>query len=326
MQQLPEGKSHTIITSEPEPPFLDELAAKWGHKWGAADEVSTLRTVLMRKPNPGLRNVRADAWNEEAGALIDPDKNWSWLRREPPDWERLLEQHANFRATLEGEGIEVVLAPDLDKRRTKSTYTRDPLVTIPGGAIILRLAPHMRRGEEQSITATVAQRGVPILGTLVGTATAEGGSFVKLRPNLAAYGTSIRCNVEGFNQLARHLEMHGIELIEVPLAGYRIHLDGALLMVDHDLAMVNTNHLPYTFLTKLWDLGIETFDPHPDERWAINSLVISPRRLIMGHNLPRTAELMNKRFGAEIIPLQYDEIAWNGGSFHCSTMELMRDW
>jgi hypothetical protein len=31
--------------------------------------------------------------------------------------------------------------------------------------------------------------------------------------------------------------------------------------------------------------------------------LIGPRRLIMGHNLPRTAEMMNSKFGAEVIPV-----------------------
>src|ERR687897_2943807 len=118
-------------------------------------------------------------------------------------------------------------------------YTRDPLVTVPGGAIIGRLAPRMRRGEEQSMSRAVASLGMPILRTITGTGLLEGGSFAKLTPRVAAFGTSIRCNDEGARQLAEVLGPLGIELLVVPLSGFSIHLDGHLAMVDRDKALVD---------------------------------------------------------------------------------------
>ena len=72
---------------------------------------------------------------------------------------------------------------------------------------------------------------MPILRTIPGTGLVEGGSFVKLRPGVAAYGTSIRCNDEGARQLREVLDELGIELIVVPMVGWSIHLDGHLGMV-----------------------------------------------------------------------------------------------
>jgi N-dimethylarginine dimethylaminohydrolase len=318
---------HHILGPEPEPGFLDagELTSNWGAKWGAADEVGTLRTVLMRRPNAGLANITADAWNDDIGALIDPDKTWYWFDREAPDLELLHSQYDGFVGTLEKEGVEVVFAPDLDETFTKSIYTRDPLITVPGGAVVLRLAPRMRRGEEQSITRTVAETGLPILGTLTGTALAEGGSFVKLRPDLALFGTSVRCNKQGFAQIRRIVESVDMEVIEVPLPGYLIHLDGVLTMLDDDLALINSTNLPFETIQLLASLDIETIDVPVGEEWAVNSLVIGRRRVIVADHLVRTAELLSSR-GIEVLPVAYSEIAKNGGSLHCSTMELRRDW
>lgn len=319
---------HETLGPEPEPEFLDkgELLQHWGQLWGAADEVGQLRTVLMRRPSQGLKRVDASRWNETLGACVAADLTWYWFDREEPDWDRIVAQHENYAAALRREGVEVVFAPDLPDTFTKSVYTRDPLITVPGGAVILRLAPRMRRGEEQSITQTVANTGLPILGTLTGTATAEGGSFVKLRRNLAAFGTSIRCNREGYRQIRMLLETMDIDVIEVPLPGYLIHIDGALVMLDHDLALIESAQLPYEFISTLHRQGIETVEVPRGEEWAVNSLTVAPRRVIVGAHLKRTSDLLDTRHGVEVIPVEYDEIQKNGGSLHCSTMELRRDW
>ena len=73
-------------------------------------------------------------------------------------------------------------AAPLGSAFTKAMYVRDPLITVPGGAVIGRMAVRMRRGEEADVTRVVAAAGLPILATMTGTATMEGGSFAKLRP------------------------------------------------------------------------------------------------------------------------------------------------
>src|SRR5581483_3702004 len=97
-------------------------------------------------------------------------------------------------------------------------------------------------------------------GTIAGTGTIEGGSFTKLRPGLAALGTSVRCNEEGAAQLATLLRLHDIELIPVQLPGFSIHIDGHLAMVDVDRALVDPAGLPYTFMEQLKRRGIELIE------------------------------------------------------------------
>jgi N-dimethylarginine dimethylaminohydrolase len=304
--------------------FLEEVAGVWGEPWGAWDEVGVLRRVLVRAPGPELELIRREAWSEEDGALVDPDGRWYWTSREPPRLELVASQHAGLVETLRGEGIEVVELPPMGGGFVKSMYVRDPLITVPGGAVILRMGVAMRRGEEPEITRRVAALGIPILATLVGSATAEGGSFVKLGHGQAAFGISIRCNPEGARQLQDVLARIGIELIVVPLPGYTIHLDLHLAMLDVDKALVNPAGLPYTFLQNLDALGIETIAAHPDEPWGINALCLRPGRVLMAAGAPRTVERLQAR-GIEVLTTPYDEIHHNGGGVHCSTMELIRD-
>ena len=72
------------------------------------------------------------------------------------------------------------------------------------------------------------------------------------------------------------------------------------------------------------ELGIEPIWCHPDELWAINSLALSPGRVLMCDRYPYTAELLERR-GVEVVRIPYDEIQKNGGGIHCSTMELIRE-
>lgn len=327
-KEIADGRFHQLMGPEPSPGFLElgELEASWGRRWGAADEVGRLRSVLMRRPSAGLEAITADAYDPDLDAYVDPERRWYWTGHDLPDLDLVQEQFDGLVAVLEREGVEVVFAPALPPRYTKAVYTRDPLVTIPGGAIIGRLAPRMRRGEEQSIAATVAAAGMPILGTVTGSGLAEGGSFVKVRRDRAFFGTSVRCNPEGGRQLARFLEPFGIRLTTVSLPGYLIHLDMCSVMLDDDLALVNPRLAPYDYMDALHELGVETVDVHPEEEWATNMLALDRRRVVLPAHLPRTAELLAARHDVEIVAVEFRELLKNGGGLHCSTMELQRDW
>jgi N-dimethylarginine dimethylaminohydrolase len=316
-----------VYPSSPLPPFddPDELVSLWGRRWGAADEVSPLRAVLMRRPGREFDEMRGGRFDERLGMIVDPDGHWYWDSREQPDPERVRRQHAGLVSALEAEGVEIVFAESLVPPLFNGVFTRDPLVTVRGGAIIGRLAPRQRRGEEASILRVLAEAGMPVLRTVAGTGTVEGGSFVKIRPDVAAFGLSVRCNEEGADQLQEVLVRLGVELIRVPLPGLTIHLDGHLAMLDQETALVNGEGLPYWFLARLEALGIRLLWRHPDERWSVNCIVVRPGRIIMSDSSPRTAELLEQH-GIEVVAVAYDEIQKFGGGVHCSTMELVRDW
>ena len=323
---LPDAYYQLLCPPVAQPGFTDraELAARWGECWGSSDEVGALRVALMRHPGDELEQIKRSAWDPGVGALVDPDGGWYWTGDRAPDVARVADQHQGLVRALQSEGVEVVFADPIDARFTKALYTRDPLVSVPGGVIIGRLAPLMRRGEEASIARAVAARGVPILRTIVGTGMLEGGSLVKLSPTVAAFGTSIRCNTDGAEQLKESLRWLGMDLIVVPMTGFSIHLDGHLGMVDTDKALVHAAGLPYWFIERLRELSIEPIWVDPAERWAVNCLAVSPGRVVLADDCPRTIERLERR-GVEVIAIPYDEIHHNGGGIHCSTMELLRE-
>jgi N-dimethylarginine dimethylaminohydrolase len=307
-----------------EPSFLEDLEDAWGARWGASDEVGPLRRVVVRRPGSEFDVIDPNAWDEEIGALVDPRGLWYWTEREPPRLDVIAAQHEQLVAVLRGEGVQVDELDSLGGRFIKAMYIRDPFLMIPGGAIVGRMAVRMRRGEEREATRLLGQRGVPVLGTITGTGTIEGGSFVKLGPDLAALGTSVRCNEAGARQLEQLLRLQGIELITAPLAGYSIHLDVHLAMVDVGKALIDVVGLPYTFMQELRRRGIELVEADPGERpWALNLLCLRPGRVLMAEGTPRTAERLHLS-GVEVITIRYDEVQKNGGGIHCSTNELIR--
>ena len=97
-------------------------------------------------------------------------------------------------------------------------------------------------------------------------------------------------------------------------------------MIDVDLALVDADGLPYTFLQKLKDLNIRTIEVNPqDDTWIINGLAIKPGRVLMppGASDETREELENHQ--VQIIELPYDKMHHNGGGLHCSTCPLIRD-
>jgi N-dimethylarginine dimethylaminohydrolase len=325
-EAFPAGFHQTLCPPTPSPGFDDpaEMLRVWGREWGASDDVGQLRMVLVRRPGDELLRIRADCWDERAQALVDPEGKWYWTHREPPDLPLMQAQHDGLVAALRQDGVEVCSVEGTPPEFPKSIYTRDPLAMIRGGAIIGRLAPLMRRGEERYVTQTIAAMGIPILRTIAGTGMMEGGTFAKVRRDLAVFGTSIRCNTEAARQVEETLRWFGIELVVVPVSGWSIHLDGAFVMVDTDKALVHPHNLPHWFLDRLVEWGIEPIFRHESERWALNSLAIRPGRVLMNDTSPYTRERLERR-GIEVVAIPYDEVQKNGGGIHCSTMELLRD-
>ena len=325
-ERSPDHQVQSLFPASPEPPFHEaaSLQRDWDADWGCDDDVSPLRTVLVRRPGSEWNGVRADCWDEDAQALVDPDRLWFWESRELPDPARMGAEHDGLVAALRNEGVEVVDGGPMPARLMNAVYVRDPMCVVRGGAVIGRMGPLMRRGEERFATQAVAALGMPVLRTISGTGMLEGGTLIKITPRVYAFGASIRCNPEGARQLAEVLAPLGVELIVVPLAGWSIHLDGHLSMVDRDKALCDVRRLPYWFTDRLRELGIDLIEVLPEEDWAVNGLVVRPGRLVLSEGNPRTVERLGRR-GVEVVEVAYDEIQRGGGGIHCTTMELRRE-
>ena len=313
--------------SLPEPRFesgeMQEFV--WGRRWGCRTDVGTLRVVLVHRPGSEVGIVDPSKYIAEIGAFGDFEKGWYWRGPEPPDLPRMQAQHDALVKALRDEGVEVVCVDKAAAGRTKSCFPRDAVVAVDGGAIVCRLGARIRRGEELPAARTLANLGMPIVRTVHGTGILEGGSFAWLNSDTAVIGLGTRANAEAARQVEEVLRVQGVELLRVQLPGYRQHIDGLLVMIDVDTALVNPTLVPYALLEKLAELKIRTIDLHPDDHpFTINCLAVRPGRVLMSEASDRTLDRLAKA-GIEVISIPYDGVYRGGGGIHCSTAPLARD-
>jgi N-dimethylarginine dimethylaminohydrolase len=322
-----ENTFFSIFGSVPEPVFesASEQTGGWGRMWGCTNDVGKLRVVLMHRPG-GELSVVENKPMAEIGGFGDPEKGWYWMGRTMPDLPAMQAAHDALAKILKAEGVEVVYVGDAAPGRMKQIYTRDSVIGVKGGAIVTRLARRVRRGEELPVTRALAKAGCPILGTLHGSAVFEGGGFAILDEKTAACSLSVACNAEGVRQVTSILNTMGIELIPVQNSGYRIHIDGAFLMIDVDTAIINMNELPYVFIDYLKSRKMKLIQlPPEDNGFSLNCLAVSPGRVIMHTSVsPRLADQLAKN-GITVLSVDYDCVELGGGGIHCSTAPLARD-
>ena len=314
--------------SAPEPAFETpgQQEFVWGRRWGCRNDVGRLRMVLMHRPGDELKIVDPTKRLEDIGAFGDPESGWYWRGREVPALDTLQAEHDRLVAALRVEGVEVVYLDRVAPGRMKSCYTRDSVIAVDGGAIVTRMGPPIRRGEEAPVTETLARIGMPILRTIHGTGILEGGSFAFINSKTAVVGLSSRVNKEGVDQLENVLKVQGVELLRVELTGYRLHIDGAFVMIDIDTAFINPTQLPFWFLQKLEEMKIRTIEvTHEDQTGTINCIAVRPGRVIMSEGVaPRTLEKLDKA-GISVKLIPYQKMYLGGGGIHCSTGPLIRD-
>jgi N-dimethylarginine dimethylaminohydrolase len=297
----------------------------WGRRWGATNDWGQLRVVLMHRPGDELRVVDERYKHPDVPALVHPESRWYFWGETAPDLAKMQAEHDALTAVIRAHGVEIVWLDDPQPDNINSMFTRDQMVSVPGGAIVGRMGPMMRRGEELRVYRTLARIGMPTLRTIHGTGTFEGGGFALLDETHAVAAIGHRGNAEGARQVEEVLRVLGIELLRVECRGYSCHIDGELVMVDDHVALIAPHKLPYWFLEKLKELEIKTIDVHPTEaNFATNCLTLGPGRVIIADDCPRTAERLAAA-GVEAIPVPYSECHKNGGGVHCSTQPLVRE-
>lgn len=320
------------IIPQASPAFEDEDMQRrvWGRRWGVYNDVGTIRTILMHRPGDELRVITEDKYDKFIGALIDNEEQWYFRSDKGPDIAAMQAEHDALVDIPRDNGSEIIYV-DGGSRDPNSMFVRDMGMVVNGGIIISRMGPvgkpigTGRRGEEAYITKKVAEIGMPILHTIHGTGLMEGGSFCMLNEKTAAIALSKRGNEAAVEQVHGVLKIQGIELIEIPLVGFSMHLDGAIVMVDHDKALVNVERLPYWFMDKIKSLGIEPiYADFRDSKLAVNTIAIKPGKIIMDELAPWSAEILAQK-GLEVITTPYKECRKHGGGIHCSTLPLVRE-
>ena len=278
--------------------------------YGVTSMVAPLRRVAVRPPAPASDFARA---------------HWA----QPLDIELLLDQHAQFTATLQRLGCDVVELPALEGL-PDSCFVYDPAFVIGDGVIEFRAAKPVRVGEPERLCADLGAAGVPTVGALTGDATADGGDMFWLDDNTLAVGRSYRTNAEAVIQISEILRPRGmrVEVYDVPHdqgPEWCLHLMSVVSPVREDLAVVYERLAPVAMLEELRRRDFELL-PIPEEDWltlGCNVLAVEPGVVVIASGNEATAEALAAR-GCEVHVYAASEISKGEGGPTCLTRPILR--
>lgn len=283
--------------------------------YGSQSMVEPLKRVLVRRP-------------DIAFGQADPER-WHYVSQ--PNLERAQAEHDALVTTLRDEGCEVLYHEAPLPDHADAIFTHDPVIVTDAGAVVLRMGKAERRGEEAAIAIALEAVDVPVLATLEGEATAEGGDLVWLDHETLAVGRGYRTNAEGLRQLTAALRPLGVETVEVQLPhgdgpASCLHLMSFISLLDHDLAVVYPPLVPVPFMELLSERGIALVEVPEAEYGTMgpNVLALAPRRCLAIEGNPITKKRMEAA-GCRVLTYCGRELSLKAeGGATCLTRPILR--
>ena len=248
-----------------------------------------------------------------------------------PDFAKAISQYQAFESLLRIPSSEVAYFPMDDTVTMDSMYCRDASLATDFGTIICNMGKAARKPEPAACRKAFEALGLPVLGSIEGAGTLEGGDVAWLDTETLCVGHTYRTNADGIRQLKSLLEPRGVEVITADLPHYKgptdvFHLMSILSPIDRDLAVVYSPLMPISFRQMLVARGIGLVEV-PDEEFetmGCNVLAIGPRKVIMVSGNPITrARLI--RAGCTVYEYEGSDISVKGGGGPtCLTRPMQR--
>jgi arginine deiminase len=304
-------------------------------KFGAQTEYGKLRSVLMHRPGEGMRVVTAGNKND-------------YLFRDPVYWKAFQEEHDFFVDALKGEGVQVHMLCDLlDERHAQIAgllpnlvYTRDVAFVNNLGANILRMTYQARFVEPTLMEMAFRKLGVPVAHKVTPPGFVEGGDFVWFNEDAPMMGFGTRSNEDGVFQMRDSMLGRCVkEFVAQPLPNWRVHLDGALMMMAPDLALFHPGSLrlfpAYVYredgVELVWledylkERGVELIycDDTEIRVFGSNIVGLGGGKCVSYEWNERIIPLLEDR-GFDVIRIPGSQLAVGGGGPHCMTCPILR--
>ncbi|GAB4121761.1 MAG: hypothetical protein Fur005_34640 [Roseiflexaceae bacterium] len=269
-----------------------------------------------------------------------------------PDVDRFLEEFDALVAAFHQMGTEVVLVNEVLKddpealayisKRANMTYTRDLSVMTPNGMLLLGMAIDGRKGDPAIIGRVCAKLGIPVAGALEPQGLLEGGGITYFRGDTVIVGRCDRANDAGLSLTEQVMRESGLrEMITIPCYPGTIHIDGMLVFVDQDLALVDPKGLDagpaqiknlqsgevreQYILDYLNTHDVELIEiDESRDGWAAANFVMTAPRQIIGYEWAERVMNEVERRGGKAIGVRGNELRKGNGGPHCMTCALER--
>ncbi|HEY1389712.1 MAG TPA: arginine deiminase family protein [Ktedonobacterales bacterium] len=286
--------------------------------YGNQSMVAPLKRVLVKPPAETAED--AQRWQEFGYHFA-------------PDIDETRRQHDGLVKLLRDTGAEVVVAEESQPALLDAIFVTDPGFVADAGAIIGHMGKQLRRGEEPALARELTRLGIPILGTLEGDETLEGGDVLWLDPETLVIGRSYRTNDAGYRRVRELLagkvkHIHQVQMAHWHGRGEILHLLSVISPVAEDLALVYPPLVPVPLYELLEARGIRTIAV-PDGEFAThapNALAVAPGHVITMRGNSITAGRLREA-GVTVWEYEGRELTLNrDGGATCMTCCLLRDY
>jgi N-dimethylarginine dimethylaminohydrolase len=284
--------------------------------------------------------------------LVTPETFRKCLFGDAIDPEQFRQDHTRFTDALRSEGVKVVLITELlqdqsgllkeTERLPNLVYTRDTATMTPSGYILTRMKNSVRKGESGVVEAALSKLSIPPLMKVKPPATMEGGDLIFLDGETLLVGVGNRTNPRAIQQLMRVGEGSGElrSLLAIPLPSWVLHLDGTMMPVDSDLAIIHLPALqkPGTLfetggskkkvnLLKLLrerEINLVEVTDYERQRKATNVIPLGARKAIAYNGNARVKRELVKN-GVDLIEIESSELIRGSGGPRCMTTAILRE-
>lgn len=289
-------------------------------KFGCQSEVGHIQSLLLKHP----REAFISKSNIETQWV---DLNYTGC----PDYDKSLKEYDSFVELLKKYVPDIYYLPQNSQTGLDSIYVHDSVVVTDKGAILCKMGKEKRGGEPSAVGEFLQGLDIPILGSITGDGSLEGGDVVMVDERTLAVGQGYRSNNEGIRQMKELTRGFIEEFVVVPLPHWQgpddvLHLMSFISPVDHDLAVVYSRIMPVPFREWLLRRGIKLLEV-PDseyETMACNILAVAPRKCIMLAGNHRTKKLLEDE-EVEIWEYEGEHISKKGaGGPTCLTRPLIQ--
>lgn len=229
-----------------------------------------------------------------------------------PDYDLFIKDHANYIATLESTGANVLVLDALEAF-PDSVFVEDAVLCLPKGAVIMRPGAPSRLGEAEAIKQTISGLYSQV-EHIKGPGFIEGGDILVTETEVLV-GRSARTDKAGIEELASIINPWGCVLREVDTPEGVLHFKTDCSLLDEN-TILSTKRLAQSGCFEKYDV-IYTAD---GEEACANTIRFNDY-VIMPDGFPETEQKLLEK-GYDIKKIGNTEAAKLDGGMSCLSLRF----